>query len=84
MTYGLNQLVDLQITDARFVGANAESLNGDYRDEATLDTALAAASAPTFTAAVLAQMTQNDKVYALRMYADPLSFGTPGTTSGMS
>jgi hypothetical protein len=82
MTLALNQLLDVQITDARFVGANAESLNGDYRDEATLDTALIAASVTTYTAAVLASMTINDKIYALRMFADPLSFSTPGTTTG--
>jgi uncharacterized protein YbcC (UPF0753/DUF2309 family) len=83
MTLGLNQLLEVQITDARFVGANAESLNGDYRDEATLDAALIAAAAGTYNATVLASMTTNDKIYALRIYADPLSFGTPGTTTGV-
>jgi len=84
MTFALNQLLEVQFTDARFVGANAESVNGDYRDEATLDTALKAAAVATFTDPVLATMTSNDKIYALRVYADLLSFGTPGTTSGMS
>jgi hypothetical protein len=84
MTYGLNQLLDIQFTDARFVGGNAELLNGDYRDESTLDLALKAADVVTFTDPVLAVMTTNDKIYALRMKADPESFGKPGSTSGMS
>jgi hypothetical protein len=83
MTYALNQLLEVQITDARFVGANAESLTGDYKDEATLDTALAGAPF-SLSAATLASMTVNDKIYAVRMASDALSFGTPGTTSGMS
>jgi hypothetical protein len=84
MTFALSQVLDQNFTDARFVGANAESLNGDYRDESTLDLALAAAKPTTYTAAVLAVMTVNDKVYAFRMESDLASFGTPGTTSGMS
>jgi hypothetical protein len=80
MTYALSQVLDQNFTDARFVGSNAESLTGDYRDEATLDTVLNGANGAYYTAALLATMTTNDKIYAFRMHSDPLSFGTPGTT----
>ena len=45
----------------------------DYADQTALDTALAAAAAGTYTAAYLAKMTFNDKVYALRTLSDPTS-----------
>jgi hypothetical protein len=83
MTYALNQMVDTGFTDARHVGATTEALTGNYIDEAGLDTALAGAPF-SISAANLASMTINDKIYALRMASDPLSFGTAGTTSGMS
>ena len=45
----------------------------NYADEAALDTRLAAADAATYTAAYLAKMTHNDKVYALRTLDDAAS-----------
>lgn len=83
MATALNQLLDVNFTDARFTGSSTSSVVGDYRDENKLDTALAAAQPSTYTAGVLATMTTNDKVYAVRMLSDLLSFGTPGTTTGI-
>ena len=45
----------------------------NYADETALDTRLAAAAAGTYTAAYLAKMTHNDKVYALRTLDDTAS-----------
>jgi hypothetical protein len=82
MTFALNQMVDTGFVDARFAGANAETLAGNYIDEAGLDTYLAGAPY-SMSAATLASMTVNDKLYAARMGQDLLSFGNLGTTSGM-
>lgn len=41
-----------------------------YSTETNLDTALAAADAGYYTAARLATLTRNDKVYALRLASD--------------
>lgn len=84
MTYALNSLFEVQITDARMVGATSTTMTSNYRDENTIDALLVTANAGLYTPAMLATMTQNDKVYANRMYNDPASFGTPGTTTGMS
>lgn len=85
MTYSRNSLAEVQFVDATNVGATTAGLTGNYRDESAIDTALMAD--PTlgayFTANV-SSMPLNDKVYALRLLKDPLSFGTVGTTSGMS
>ena len=45
-----------------------------YDDNSTLDARLTAISATTFTPARLDTMTQNDKVYALRVMDDPNNF----------
>lgn len=84
MTFALNSIFEVQITDARLVGSPTTTFSSTYRDENTIDALLVTANAGLYTSAMLATMTQNDKVYANRMYNDPASFGTPGTTSGMS
>lgn len=49
----------------------AKLLDSDaYADNATLDAALFALNPTTYTAARLRQMTQNDKIYALRVDTD--------------
>jgi PKD repeat protein len=74
----MNQLSGAQFTDARFTGANAETLTGDYKDEATIDAALTTANGTYFTAARLATMGLNDKVFALRsVTADKAGFLDP-------
>jgi immune inhibitor A len=71
----LNQLAGVQFTDARFTGGNAETLTGDYKDEATIDSALTTANSGYYTAARLATMSLNDKVFALRsVTADKAGF----------
>jgi hypothetical protein len=54
------------------VPANADSLatNLNYADEAALDARLTAISGTTYTTAVLRQMTQNDKIFAVRSNDD--------------
>jgi hypothetical protein len=61
-------------TDKRLARGTAEpglSSETTYSTETNLDTALATADAGYFTATRLAQMTRNDKVYALRLANDP-------------
>ena len=45
--------------------------SGVYSDEAALDAALTAISGTSYTAARLASMTQNDKIYAIRTHLEP-------------
>jgi hypothetical protein len=43
----------------------------NYASPATIDAALTAANGTYYTAATLAKMTLNDKIYALRQISDP-------------
>lgn len=66
--------VDLGFVDKRLSGGQTNTTPlgtpNNYSSESALDTRLAAAQPATFTAAVLRQMTPNDKVYALRTLDD--------------
>ncbi len=60
-------------TDIRLARGIAEpglSSETNYTTETNMDTRLAAISAGYYTAARLAQMTRNDKVYAIRLNDD--------------
>jgi hypothetical protein len=74
MTLILGPSVDTCFVDKRRSSAptNANPLGtpGNYKDEASLDTRLAAISATAYSAANLRVMTTNDKVYALRLNDD--------------
>ncbi|HET7713270.1 MAG TPA: hypothetical protein VFK94_02230 [Patescibacteria group bacterium] len=63
-------------TELQASPATADNIatNANYADESALDTRLAAAVPGTYTAAYLNLMTQNDKVYALRLIDDAGSF----------
>lgn len=50
--------------------ASAVGTPANYASEAALDARLTAISATTYTAARLASMTTNDKVYAVRLNDD--------------
>lgn len=52
-------------TTLRFVGVD------DYKDNESLDERLTAISSSLYTQATLDKMTQNDKVYAIRLADDP-------------
>jgi hypothetical protein len=60
--------------------AAANTASGDFvrlvgavelTDEESLDSRLAAINGTTYTAAILRQMTQNDKIHAIRVESDP-------------
>lgn len=55
------------------VSTNPLGTPANYKDLASMDTRLTAISATTFTQARLDTMTQNDKVYALRLIDDSSS-----------
>ncbi len=50
---------------------SAVATPANYASEAALDARLTAISSTTFTAARLATMTHNDKIYAVRVLDDP-------------
>lgn len=74
---GTNALVGAQFVDARRNTNSTDFLSGDYSTVAILDSELTTANAAYYTAARLATMTVNDKVFALRSEVDSAGF-VPG------
>jgi hypothetical protein len=69
--FSTSPTVSVGFQDVRHVGSTVPVIvEADYRSEATLDTALGTANSGYYTAACLAQMTLNDKIYAMRTIAD--------------
>ena len=81
MVYATNALQEFQFTDARLVGSSTTVLTSTYKDENTLDALLVTANAAYYTAAVLATMTVNDKIFAVRSHNDAAGFMPSGTTT---
>lgn len=67
MTRALNAFVGAQFTDPLHKGESNSILNGDYRYESALDATLVARDATYYNEKRLAQMSVNDKVYAVRI-----------------
>jgi hypothetical protein len=80
--YAHNTLVDAQFVDARNVGAIIDVLAGDYTTETAMDVELATANAAYYTAARLATMSINDKIFALRNAVDGAGFLPSGVNTG--
>jgi hypothetical protein len=74
MTLLLGPQPDMGFVDKRRSGTPTNTTpiatSASYKDEAALDTRLAAISGTTYTAGVLRTMTTNDKIYALRVNDD--------------
>ena len=65
--YALNTLVGVQFTDPLHKGEDETILNGDYHQESSLDASLTARDSTYYNAKRLAQMSMNDKIYAVRI-----------------
>lgn len=65
--YALNQFVDNQFMTPGNTGDPTSDLNGAYSTEDLLDTQLKSANAVYYTDEMLAQMTMNDKIFAVRV-----------------
>lgn len=77
---------DVNFVDARhYTDSNttSSSLVSSYKDEASLNSALAAHNAAYYTAAVLALLTLNDKIFAVRHISDSAGFLPSGTVTGV-
>lgn len=78
--FNLGPSVDVEVVDARSVGAKTSVLASVYKDETALDTAITA----SVGAANLPLMTMNDKVFAARsLAADKAGWQPDGTTTGI-
>lgn len=75
MTNQFGAMLDLNYVDKRRAGAqtntNPIGTITNYKDEASLDTRLAAIDPNAYSAKNLRIMTTNDKIYALRIADDP-------------
>lgn len=74
MTLQFGPAIDLGFVDKRLssaqVNTNPLGTPASYASESAMDTRLAAISATAYSAANLRSMTQNDKVFALRVHDD--------------